>query len=313
MSISNNVHIFHPVGFLIFNFSFLLIAYLVSFLIANSHVDNSGDLYIESNAKITKSNIKRFLIGIIVCMILVCIMVRIFSIGRVITKVEEANTIEFDGTNYTVNNEKLVRYDNVYHDEGIPLSYIVDERRNKMWIFGIDNLVTTYVLVLSDSDYERFYSQDIRSLSNADGVMKDFIYNKYNKYNIESNTEEGNISNKEVETRTNTNSTTLDNNELILNKLDSIDKSITEIQNNVKQQRNELDTQKEIINNYLNSNKNETNVNRAVIILIGLAVVWLLIIITVVVFIKIRTSNRKELIQAASEAKIREGVMLDKD
>lgn len=179
-----------------------------------------------------------------------------------------------------------------------------------MWIFGIDNLVTTYVLVLSDSDYERFYSQDIRSLSNADGVMKDFIYNKYN---IESNTEEGNISNKEVETRTNTNSTTLDNNELILNKLDSIDKSITEIQNNVKQQRNELDTQKEIINNYLNSNKNETNVNRAVIILIGLAVVWLLIIITVVVFIKIRTSNRKELIQAASEAKIREGVMLDKD
>lgn len=310
MSISNNVHIFHPVGFLIFNFSFLLIAYLVSFLIANSHVDNSGDLYIESNAKITKSNIKRFLIGIIVCMILVCIMVRIFSIGRVITKVEEANTIEFDGTNYTVNNEKLVRYDNVYHDEGIPLSYIVDERRNKMWIFGIDNLVTTYVLVLSDSDYERFYSQDIRSLSNADGVMKDFIYNKYN---IESNTEEGNISNKEVETRTNTNSTTLDNNELILNKLDSIDKSITEIQNNVKQQRNELDTQKEIINNYLNSNKNETNVNRAVIILIGLAVVWLLIIITVVVFIKIRTSNRKELIQAASEAKIREGVMLDKD
>lgn len=310
MSISNNVHIFHPVGFLIFNFSFLLIAYLVSFLIANSHVDNSGDLYTESNAKITKSNIKRFLIGIIVCMILVCIMVRIFSIGRVITKVEEANTIEFDGTNYTVNNEKLVRYNNVYHDEGIPLSYIVDERRNKMWIFGIDNLVTTYVLVLSDSDYERFYSQDIRSLSNADGVMKDFIYNKYN---IESNTEEGNISNKEVETRTNTNSTTLDNNELILNKLDLIDKSITEIQNNVKQQRNELDTQKEIINNYLNSNKNETNVNRAVIILIGLAVVWLLIIITVVVFIKIRTSNRKELIQAASEAKIREGVMLDKD
>lgn len=310
MSISNTVHIFHPVGFLIFNFLFLLIAYLVSFLIANSHVDNSGDLYIESNAKITKSNIKRFLIGIIVCMILVCMMVRLFSIGKVITKVEEANTIEFDGTNYTVNNEKLVRYNNVYHDEGVPLSYIVDERRNKMWIFGIDNLVTTYVLVLSDSDYERFYSQDIRSLSNADGVMKDFIYNKYN---IESNTEEGNISNKEVETRTNTNSTTLDNNELILNKLDSIDKSITEIQNNVKQQRNELDTQKEIVNNYLNSNKNETSVNRAIIILIGLAVVWLLIIITVVVFIKIRTSNRKELIQAASEAKIREGVMLDKD
>ena len=310
MSISNNVHIFHPVGFLIFNFSFLLIAYLVSFLIANSHVDNSGDLYIESNAKITKSNIKRFLIGIIVCMIIVCMMVRLLSIGRVITKVEEANTIEFDGTNYTVNNEKIVRYNNVYHDEGVPLSYIVDERRNKMWIFGIDNLVTTYVLVLSDSDYERFYSQDIRSLSNADGAMKDFIYNKYN---IESNDEEGNISNKEVEARTNTNSTTLDNNELILNKLDSIDKSITEIQNNVKQQRNELDTQKEIINNYLNSNKNETNVNRAIIILIGLAVVWLLIIITVVVFIKIRTSNRKELIQAASEAKIREGVMLDKD
>ena len=307
MSISNNVHIFHPVGFLIFNFSFLLIAYLVSFLIANSHVDNSGDLYIESNAKITKSNIKRFLIGIIVCMIIVCMMVRLLSIGRVITKVEEANTIEFDGTNYTVNNEKIVRYNNVYHDEGVPLSYIVDERRNKMWIFGIDNLVTTYVLVLSDSDYERFYSQDIRSLSNADGAMKDFIYN------IESNDEEGNISNKEVEARTNTNSTTLDNNELILNKLDSIDKSITEIQNNVKQQRNELDTQKEIINNYLNSNKNETNVNRAIIILIGLAVVWLLIIITVVVFIKIRTSNRKELIQAASEAKIREGVMLDKD
>ena len=310
MSISNNVHIFHPVGFLIFNFSFLLIAYLVSFLIANSHVGNSGDLYIESNAKITKSNIKRFLIGIIVCMIIVCMMVRLLSIGRVITKVEEANTIEFDGTNYTVNNEKIVRYNNVYHDEGVPLSYIVDERRNKMWIFGIDNLVTTYVLVLSDSDYERFYSQDIRSLSNADGAMKDFIYNKYN---IESNDEEGNISNKEVEARTNTNSTTLDNNELILNKLDSIDKSITEIQNNVKQQRNELDTQKEIINNYLNSNKNETNVNRAIIILIGLAVVWLLIIITVVVFIKIRTSNRKELIQAASEAKIREGVMLDKD
>ena len=310
MSISNNVHIFHPVGFLIFNFSFLLIAYLVSFLIANSHVDNSGDLYIESNAKITKSNIKRFLIGIIVCMIIVCMMVRLLSIGRVITKVEEANTIEFDGTNYTVNNEKIVRYNNVYHDEGVPLSYIVDERRNKMWIFGIDNLVTTYVLVLSDSDYERFYIQDIRSLSNADGAMKDFIYNKYN---IESNDEEGNISNKEVEARTNTNSTTLDNNELILNKLDSIDKSITEIQNNVKQQRNELDTQKEIINNYLNSNKNETNVNRAIIILIGLAVVWLLIIITVVVFIKIRTSNRKELIQAASEAKIREGVMLDKD
>lgn len=310
MSISNTVHIFHPVGFLIFNFSFLLIACLVSFLIANSHVDNSGDPYIESNAKITKSNIKRFLIGIIVCMILVCMMVRLLSIGRVITKVEEANTIEFDGTNYTVNNEKIVRYNNVYHDEGITLSYIVDERRNKMWIFGIDNLVTTYVLVLSDSDYERFYSQDIRSLSNADGAMKDFIYNKYN---IESNDEEGNISNKEVEARTNTNSTTLDNNELILNKLDSIDKSITEIQNNVKQQRNELDTQKEIINNYLNSNKNETSVNRAIIILIGLAVVWLLIIITVVVFIKIRTSNRKELIQAASEAKIREGVMLDKD
>lgn len=310
MSISNTVHIFHPVGFLIFNFLFLLIACLVSSLIANCHVDKSGDLYIESNAKITKSNIKRFLIGIIVCMILVCMMVRLFSIGRVITKVEEANTIEFDGTNYTVNNEKIVRYNNVYHDEGIPLSYIVDERRNKMWIFGIDNLVTTYVLVLSDSDYERFYSQDIRSLSNADGAMKDFIYNKYN---IESNDEEGNISNKEVEARTNTNSTTLDNNELILNKLDSIDKSITEIQNNVKQQRNELDTQKEIINNYLNSNKNETSVNRAIIILIGLAVVWLLIIITVVVFIKIRTSNRKELIQAASEAKIREGVMLDKD
>ena len=245
MSISNNVHIFHPVGFLIFKFSILMIAYLVSFLIANSHVDNSGDLYIESNAKITKSNIKRFLIGIIVCMIIVCMMVRLLSIGRVITKVEEANTIEFDGTNYTVNNEKIVRYNNVYHDEGVPLSYIVDERRNKMWIFGIDNLVTTYVLVLSDSDYERFYIQDIRSLSNADGAMKDFIYNKYN---IESNDEEGNISNKEVEARTNTNSTTLDNNELILNKLDSIDKSITEIQNNVKQQRNELDTQKEIIN-----------------------------------------------------------------
>lgn len=257
---------------------------------------------------------------------------RLFTIDGKYTQVNEIGSIEFDGNRYTVNDNILVDHNKAWYSDRIDKSVVVEYRNHVCWIAGISKYVTSYMILFSKADYNKFFSEDIKWSEFDKPNLARFVYSKYNievasddfgartamESRKQANTKKNPISTSEEKDEKSEdidiNEQAVDNSILNdLNKnLSSINDNINNINKNVEEQRKELDKQKQEIEELKNKKEPMDN-SKVIAIIVGIALFWLMGLITIVTFIKIKTHSKKELILTASDAKIREGVMLDDD
>lgn len=223
----------------------------------------------------------------------------------------EANTvysIDKSAEYYVVNGIINVGVNDVYYDEDIDKSYVALKKEEISYICGIKHHKSYYELLLNDADYKKFYSQEIKYALSKNSKLYRFI-TRLCKEEVEQveNKENGDENIKGIGDTTETEQiekVTVELNDETLIKLDTMQSRINSLESIVSRQKLEIDELK---------NKNEIGEMEDIILVIvgSLVVLWIMGIISFVVYSGIKTSSKRKLIITASDAKIREGVMLD--
>lgn len=230
----------------------------------------------------------------------------------------EANTvysITKSAEYYVVNGNINVSVSDVYHDEEIAKSYVALKKEEISYICGIKRHTSYYELLLNDADYKKFYSQEIKyALTNNSklyrfilGLCKEAGQVEENKENEGARGIAGTevVEKKEgVERTEQLEKITIELNDEALDKLEFMQSRIDSLESEVHRQKLEIDELK-------NKNKIGEMKDTILVIVGSLVVLWIMGIISFVVYSGIKTSSKRKLIITASDAKIREGVMLD--
>lgn len=230
----------------------------------------------------------------------------------------EANTvysITKSAEYYVVNGIINVGVNDVYYDEDIDKSYVALKKEEISYICGIKRHTSYYELLLNDADYKKFYSQEIKYALSKNSKLHRFILGLCKEAGqVEENKEnEGArgiagtevVEKKEgVERTEQLEKITIELNDEALDKLEFMQSRIDSLESEVHRQKLEIDELK---------NKNKIGEMKDTILLIvgSLVILWIMGIISFVVYSGIKTSSKRKLIITASDAKIREGVMLD--
>lgn len=321
---------FHPLGFVIFNGLFLAFFTFFFVMFAFGEIDDEEGVKLEFSIK--NWEFKHIILYILIVVLLlqgllVGASVRFLAYDKTYTHIEPLNSIKLDGEFYTCNENILIDRKAAYYCTDLPESCIVEKREKICWVFGIDKYITSYEVVFDEADYKEYFSQDIKNSDYYE--IRKFISDKYGltKYveeetTAEENSRDAESSNEESYTKEESNTNKIDDTQLkeLNDSLKDVGKNIEDLQSNIK----DINKSIESITKNLNEQKNEIEVLKnkekpkvdngtIIIIIVGLVAFWLMILVTVVTLIKIRTHSRKELILTASDAKIREGVMLDDD
>lgn len=327
---------FNPIAFFLFHGLMLSIATLVFVMIVFGEDDGCGNIKVF--IRWTPRTVMYYIFYVIILFdgLFVGGITRLLSCtSETFTKAEEIRTIDFDGKYYTCNDSVLVKRDKVYYSTETEDSYVVEKRNLVCWSVGCNKYVTSYAIVFNESDYNKFYSDDIKNCETNGFGIAQFVYRKYGINTEDDNSNKKNKTSKETEDvknieAENENETGKEKekengeaavSEELSNSLKEINNSLKNVQDsieglnkNVNEQKTELENQKKEIESLKNKKEVEkVDSNTLLVIIIGIAVIWIMILITIVTFIKIKTHSKKELILTASDAKIREGVMLDDD
>lgn len=243
---------------------------------------------------------------------------RLLTMSNVCTKCEVIESVEFDGNRYTVNNDILVNYKKAWYSNEIEESVVVERRKKICWVAGIDKYIRYYEILFNEEDYNKFFSQDIRLVDNNNYSLANFVYSKYSievpdsdesKDKNREETKEANVKAEKQEVLAESvNQEVL---EELHKELSSISSNINSINKNMQEQKKELENQKKEIEE-LKENK-PMDTGKVGVIIGGIAAFWIMILVTIVTFVRLHVRSKKELILTASDAKIREGVMLNED
>lgn len=230
----------------------------------------------------------------------------------------EANTvysITKSADYYVVNGNINVSVSDVYHDEEIAKSYVALKKKDKSYICGIKHHESYYEMILNNEDYKRFYSQEIKYALTSNSKLYRFVLGLYKEAEQVGENKEnegvGGITGTEVIEKTEgverteqIERVTVELNDETLIKLDTMQSRINSLESEVHRQKLEIDELK-------NKNKIGEMKDTILVIVGSLVVIWIMGIISYIVYSGIKTSSKRKLIITASDAKIREGVMLD--
>lgn len=314
----------HEINFILFlivNGIELCIGTVIFILFSFSEYNLDGSLDIKINWKL-RHTLAYIIVIIGFFQLFLCGgCVRLITMSNVCTKCEVIDSIEFDGSRYTVNDNIQVDYKSAYYSTEIEESVVVERRKKICWVAGIDTYISYYEILFNEEDYNKFFSQDISLVDNNNYNLANFVYSKYSieVYDLdESNnsehkdkqeTKEASIKvEKQEELSENWNQEVL---EELHKKLSSISSNINSINKNMQEQKKELENQKKEIEELKENKPMDTGKVGAIIG--GIVAFWIMTLVTIVTFVKLHVHSKKELILTASDAKIREGVMLNED
>lgn len=317
----------HEINFILFlivNGIELCIGTVIFILVSFSEYNLDGSLDIKINWKL-RHTLAYIIVIIGFFQLFLCGgCTRLVTMSNVCTKCEVIESVEFDGNRYTVNNDILVNYKKAWYSNEIEESVVVERRKKICWVAGINKYTKYYEILFNEEDYNKFFSQDIRLVDNNNHSLANFVYSKYsievydldeleNSNNLEhkdrQETREASIKvEKQEELGENWNQEVL---EELHKELSSISSNINSINKNMQEQKKELENQKKEIEE-LKENK-PMDTGKVGVIIGGIVAFWIMTLVTIVTFVKLHVHSKKELILTASDAKIREGVMLNED
>lgn len=249
---------------------------------------------------------------------------RLVTMSNVCTKCEVIESVEFDGNSYTVNNDILVNYKKAWYSNEIEESVVVERRKKICWVAGINKYTKYYEILFNEEDYNKLFSQDIRIADDNNYSLANFVYSKYSieVYDLDESEDSNNLEHKDREETREASIKVEKQEELgenwnrevleeLQKELSSISNNINDINKNIQEQKKELESQKKEIEE-LKENK-PMDTGKVGVIIGGIVAFWIMTLVTIVTFVKLHVHSKKELILTASDAKIREGVMLNED